>query len=476
MADQDPPAVVAAAVVGPALNRANFFPNVDVQAQAAAVERVAVADLGRHQIAPLEYGANPDARVVSLLGIHGRALAQACAHASTLYLFARTMEVPLTVNEMLAWHTVVQTRNARLYPREANEHAIASAFLEFAIPTETVLRSKEYFLPIPAAFNGPRDRLLFVALTSCRLENGNLRPDIANCWQAAAGGVGPDARPQSMQALDPYLGGPLPNAPGNLTFAAFSNLWVARANEIMANSAQHRLMRSLASALIAVSKRGTISDAKIGSICQSVEEENGWVLDLSADAIKAIWGLIRPVLANVDLNYGMVISNLAETFTMGNFMRLHLTAIQASATGAAAVTMTLTAIRQFPGHPVWTYLATEARDQMIAFHRAHRYLTVHALIGYQGGAGTEVIKSTLFPSVAYAGIKVQETLTGSRTARRHANRFSNPHAANIDDICERFREINRADVNMAALQGPDAFHWNEFDQHIGAAFEALHIL
>ena len=229
--------------------------------------------------------------------------------------------------------------------------------------------------------------------------------------------------------------------------------------EARPGAAGKHLIEAVITATIAVSKGGNITSENCDKICQAVQEENGMNMTITPEQISVVYSLLAGQLRRNNVPVGDCLRNMAQLFAFDDFMRVNLTITQALGVGASSVTLVLQAIKAYPNHEVWAYLASEAPTEMAAFRAASRTVARSQLIGLGSHRETETIKGALFPSVAFAACQLLTIKGQMPTVKRFKANWVTPKSGTITNLINKVEATELEDVDLDDYRDENAVIW-----------------
>lgn len=261
----------------------------------------------------------------------------------------------------------------------------------------------------------------------------------------AAGAV--DQRAATMRALDQYLANnafaPEFNADNFLT--DWNNYLEAERRSEWGSYLLARLIEGI----FCFIQRGNSTPAKIRKLDDALGFNEGLNINLTPETVFANYNFLNKYVAESGVQIVSLFRNIATVFTPEVCLRVKLMVAQAKGAGAAPITITLDAIRQFRDHPVWGFLARKCPHELTAFKDAARYLARHPFVQYNERDMQTRTRGTNFPSFILGAIAILKTMGMGNTLRGYRGRFVSQYQAKIETLCTQYRDHIDQEVDMA---------------------------
>ena len=225
--------------------------------------------------------------------------------------------------------------------------------------------------------------------------------------------------------------------------------------------ANHRADTMFLAAVLSICYRGTMSERAITKMCNGFDPSFEMREVLNLENVRSCYQIFR-ALFTPGRDVGIFFKTLEAVYNRDTHLRMNLTITQTRNAGAAALMITLAAIRQSKKCEAWGYLVKEAPGEWEAFKAAHAILKNNPYAGFDLGQDPpQEIRATLYPSFTYCGLTILRSLDSNDTSIHYKGTQNSAHKAGIntkvaDWLKKRAEELPEeevADVNWEVELG-----------------------
>ena len=196
--------------------------------------------------------------------------------------------------------------------------------------------------------------------------------------------------------------------------------------------ANHRADTMFLAAVLSICYRGTMSERAITKMCNGFDASFEMREVLTLENVRVCYQILRALFPH-DRDVGVFFKTLEAVYDRGTHLRMNLTIAQTRYAGAAALMITLAAIRQSKNCSAWGYLVREAPGEWEAFKAAHAILKDNPYAGFDLGRDPpQQLRATLYPSFTYCGLSILRALDPNDTSIHYKGIQNSAHKAGIN--------------------------------------------
>ena len=200
----------------------------------------------------------------------------------------------------------------------------------------------------------------------------------------------------------------------------------------------HRADTMFLSSVLSICYRGTMTERAINKMCNGFDASFEMRDVLTPENVRVCYQILR-ALFEPDRDVGVFFKTLETEYDRDTHLRMNLTVTQTRSAGAAALMITLAAIRQSRTCPAWGYLLRNAPAEWQNFKAAHAILMANPYAGFDLGRNPpEELRPTLYPSLTYCGLAILRALDPNDTSIHYRGVQQSPHKAGINTMVSRW--------------------------------------